>query len=580
MGVLGFLLGAEVVAEVQSRAQRQRQFVGDDVARHARIAVHAVAGLRIEAFVHDEIGVVHRPVNEFHRGIGPRVVVDQASARPLVVGVVHRGADRLPEQGLQRRGVAVTADGQVVRVLAVVGHLDRRLDPLVSLAGGRDADVLRIESRIGDDPVVARILDREAELRTAAVAGIDRHAVGIGDARAEEALVPVAHPVWQPRIGIGLGVIRGVHVAHLPVDLLAELVAGVEGRNAHAGIRMLGIHGVERILVGAQAVGGMTRVDGGLAEVSGAVLILEIGPVARLVEGHRRGVGHADAPLLAAGLGRDDHGAVGGPRTVEGRRGRALEDGDALDILGVDVPGAVTVVDRGVVRLVGAGGGVPLHAVADGHAVDDEKRRIVVVGERSFAAQRHTHRSAGAGRRLVQVQTGDLSGHTAQPVSAGAVRDVVLADFRHGVPEALLLAGDTQRGHDDILDAVGRGLQGEIQPGTGPDLLRYGIESQIRADDPGLRGHGQRVFAVRAGAGTLGRTLDDQCRTDERISLAVPDDTRDPDITLDRFEHFTICRDAVKRRRQCTQQQQHTTLRTDNAPAFYHRSKKFQHGLF
>ena len=68
----------------------------------------------------------------------------------------------------------------------------------------------------------------------------------------------------------------------------------------------------------------MARVDGGLAEVAGAILILEIGPVTRLVEGHRRGVGHADAPLLTAGLRRDDHGAVGGPRTVEGRCGGPL----------------------------------------------------------------------------------------------------------------------------------------------------------------------------------------------------------------------------------------------------------------
>src|SRR5213592_2973572 len=36
-------------------------------------------------------------------------------------------------------------------------------------------------------------------------------------------------------------------------------------------------------------------------------------------------------------LGRDQHDALAGARTVDGRRGRTLEDLDRLDVVGVDV---------------------------------------------------------------------------------------------------------------------------------------------------------------------------------------------------------------------------------------------------
>ena len=353
VSVLWFTLSAEIAAEIESRTQRHREPAGNDVPRHAGVAVDPVAGLGVQAVVDDEIRVVHRAVDQLYGGIDSRIVIDQAAALPLVVGVAGRGAHGLPQQGLQGRRVAVSAYRQIVRILAVVVELHARLDVLVTLADGRDAEILRREARIGHDPVVARVLDRDAQRRSVAVAGIHGQAVGVGHAGLEKALVPVVDLVGHARVGIRGRIVRSIHVAHLPLNLFAELVTRSEGVDLLSRVGMIGVDRVERIFVGIQTVGHVTVVDRGFAVVARAVLILEIGPVTRLVEGHRGRERHAQPLLLAARLGGDDDGAVGRARSVESRGRRAFEHRDRLHVVGVDVPGAVAVVDRGVVRLVG-----------------------------------------------------------------------------------------------------------------------------------------------------------------------------------------------------------------------------------
>ena len=284
---------------------------------------------------------------------------------------------------------------------------------------------------------------------------------------------------------------------------------------------MIGVDRVERIFVGIQAVGHMPRIDGRFAEVAGAVYILEIGPVTRLVEGYRGGKSNPDALLLAARLGRNDDGAVGGARSVKRRCSRAFQHRDRLHVVGIDVTGAIAVVDRGVVRFVRTRRRIGIHTAADGHTVDHEQSRIVVIRERALAAQRDTDRSAGSCGRLVEIQTGNLTGHTAQPTAAGIVGDVVGADLRDGIAEALLLTGDTEGRHHHVLDAVGRRPELEVDTRTGVHRLRHRIVTQIGTDNFAVCRNIQRIFAVGAGAHTEGRTLDDQRRTDERHAVGI-----------------------------------------------------------
>ena len=521
MRVLRFLLRTEIVAEVDARTHGQRQFLGNNMPRHAGIAVNTVFGLRIQTFVNNEIGIVHRSVNQLHRRIAARIVVDQPAAVPFVVCIAGRSAHRLPEQRFQGRRIAVSPHGQVVRIFAVVAQFQSGLDVFVPLADSRKREVLGAETRIGHDPVVARILDRHAQRRAMAVAGVHRQTVGVGNARPEESLVPVAYFVRKPRIGPRRRIERGIHVTHLPLDFLAELVTRMECIYFFAGIRMIGVDRVERIFVGIQAVGHMPRIDGRFAEVAGAVYILEIGPVTRLVEGYRGGKSNPDALLLAARLGRNDDGAVGGARSVKRRCSRAFQHRDRLHVVGIDVTGAIAVVDRGVVRFVRTRRRIGIHTAADGHTVDHEQSRIVVIRERALAAQRDTDRSAGSCGRLVEIQTGNLTGHTAQPTAAGIVGDVVGADLRDGIAEALLLTGDTEGRHHHVLDAVGRRPELEVDTRTGVHRLRHRIVTQIGTDNFAVCRNIQRIFAVGAGAHTEGRTLDDQRRTDERHAVGI-----------------------------------------------------------
>lgn len=98
------LLGAEIVVEVDSRTQRERQYLRYDVSRNADVSVDSVAALRVQMFVGDCIRVVERRVDEVYRGVLLEMPV-HTSADVLVVHVVHRNRRRLPISDLS--GVAL-----------------------------------------------------------------------------------------------------------------------------------------------------------------------------------------------------------------------------------------------------------------------------------------------------------------------------------------------------------------------------------------------------------------------------------------------------------------------------------------
>ena len=411
--------------------------------RDAHVTVNAITVHRIELFVGDEIGIVETRIAEFDPAYAGIIVADQ-SARPLVVEVVDRSRGRLPDQTFERRRVAVTADRQIVGIFAVIGQLDTCFDVLVALAERRYAECLHVVARIGHDPVRARVLDRDAQLRAVAVAGIDGHAVGVGHPRIEKSLVPVANFVGHTRVGARRTVVGTVHVTELPLDLLAELIARVERRNFLSVVTLLGRNGVKRIFVGSDAVGHM-RSQRALTIVAGTVFILEIGPKSRFLPRNAGRKRNTNTLLLAARFRRDDDGAVGGTRTVKRRSGGAFEHRHRFHIVGIDVSRTVAVVDRRIDRIVRTARRIRRHAAVDRHAVYYEERRVVVVRQRTLATQRDANRSARTGRRLVEIQAGHLTGHAAQPVPARRIGQFLARNLRHGIAEALLLARDTER---------------------------------------------------------------------------------------------------------------------------------------
>src|SRR6185437_9813477 len=100
-------------------------------------------------------------------------------------------------------------------------------------------------------------------------------------------------------------------------------------------------------------------------------------------------VGTQRVPRLARKtfLGRDDHDAGTGARTVNGRRGRTFLHVDRRDVVGIDVRRAVRRRYTTGVRLGGHG------RVVDRHAVHDEQR-LRITGDRLGSANADVRRRA------------------------------------------------------------------------------------------------------------------------------------------------------------------------------------------
>ena len=197
--------------------------------------------------------------------------------------------------------------------------------------------------------------------------------VGVGvDTRLEGVLIAV---------GIGLD---GAHGAVEQLGLLAfeVLDVGAPGPAAHRILLIQGIDagvvaGVGREVVGPGVAGlvVVVAVVDIAHEVTAEVLALQARSVIDLVETDRLGEGHADALVRLAALGGDDDRAVQTAGAVQRRSGGALQDGEGLEVVRIQVLQLVAVVvDVAVpVRITGVG-----DRVVQDDAVDDVYRLVVL----------------------------------------------------------------------------------------------------------------------------------------------------------------------------------------------------------
>ena len=261
----------------------------------------------------------------------------------------------------------------------------------------------------------------------------------------------------------------------------------------------------------------------------GAVFLLKFGPEACGLEGHRTVVCNADTTLFAARLGGDEHHAVLAHRTVKRGCGGALEDGDVLDVVGVEVGDRVTEVHRGVaVGIVGARTG-GYRAVAHRDTVDDEQRFVGAVVERRVAAQRHTYRTAGAGARRGHRHTGDLAVEPRHPVARYGFGEFVARDFRNGIADRFLRAGQAECRDDHFVDLLRRFFQRDVDRGAASDrdLLRV-ITQRLEDQHVVVAAHMDRIGSVCVRNRACRSPLQDDGGPDERaFAVRVEHDARD-----------------------------------------------------
>ena len=214
-------------------------------------------------------------------------------------------------------------------------------------------------------------------------------------------------------------------------------------------------------------------------------------------------------------LGRHDDDTVSGTGTVEGRSGRTLQDGHALDVI------------RGDVGDTAGGHRVTLRGDILGgqrNSVDDVQRLVATVDGAETADGHGVGRTRiGGGRR--NLQTGDLTGKGGGDIRGTLADDVLALDRRGGVAEGLLGTGDAHRDDhrlvqthrilfQDHVNAVGRadrntdGLhseEGELQSAAIPDI------------------HG--VITVQIGDGSCRSAFHNDRRSRDRITVRIGNGT-------------------------------------------------------
>ena len=541
---LGLLLRAPFDVHVHAAAQVERQ-LGENLEGDVHVTEHAVAVELVELLVERTEGVVAlEAVVDQTRGnvvlvlgvtgieVGHRV-----AALHVLVSVGRNGVDVVaPDKAVHGRCLAVARHRHVVTVLAYVVDLGRELDALADFLVQRQGERLLVVPRVGHNPVVARVGEREAGAGALARRAVDGDAVGPRHTGLEEARIPVVG--IDPRQAgelARLPVLRQIEVTHLVgVEVLTVGVA----RNLLAnGDAVVGHRGGKT--PGRSLAVGQRRGDG-----RRTVLGLEVGPEAGLLERYRTVVGHADTLLLAAALGGDEDDAVLGHRTVKGGCGRALQHRDALDVVGVDVRHAVTEVHRGIrVGVVGA------RARSDRVAhhrntVDDVERLVGAVVERRVAAQRDTHRAAGARTGRRHGQTGHLAVEVAHPVRGGRLREDVAVDLRDGVTHRFLGAGQTEGRHDHFVNLLRSLLERYVEACAGADRNLLRVVAQGLENQGGIVArHLDGVAAVDTRDDAVGRVLDQNRGSDHRrFAVRVVDDTRNasalrPCAARNQYEH-------------------------------------------
>ena len=407
----------------------------------------------------DPVGILHRVLEV----VGPVLRLDVAAG---VIALVHAHLGEVVsrrEQVHRDDRVAVFALGDhVLLVHAAVGHVDvHREDVLHEVGGVAEGEVVAVHVVVVDD------------------------ATGVRDGGGDVGLAAVG----TRREG------DGVHLVHARLEEVARVVGG---------------RGVQLRAPAVVGAGG-----------GRAVRVLELRH--HIGAGEGRGVRVVDVqPVLAALLGGDDDDAVRRVGTVQGRRGRAGEDGDRLDVVLVQGTEHVT-------GLAGAGIDAFRLGSAQGLHRDtvDHIQRIVVVGDGLGTAHHDTGCAARARggladgyARHLAVQAVDEGTHRTHRLHFG------LLDI---VGEGFFLLADTHGGDHRRVERDVVRRQGDIDDRTASDLLD-GVFLADVGEAEGLRRSrdGDRVATVQVGDGTYrGISLHDDTGADERFSEVIGDGTRD-----------------------------------------------------
>ena len=464
------------------------------------------------------LGHTHRLINEVAVAVAPL----EAFARGgTFVGEVAAGVlrttvgDTEREPGREAHGVGDQVHrggGSLIAVrIAVllfgVHDLGADIQPLGYLRVERQVGVVALYVGVVRHPhggVLAAVAQADVVVG-AARAAVHVEVVALLERGLEEFLVRVGDTVGVERAGAGGGAADVLIVTAILPDAAEVLSAVLVEPVGDRFDQVLVVH-AEAFDVGA--VGVLLGQDA-FPQLGEDVVLLDVvlREGHRLVPGEVVGVGHVDLVLrTGAVLGGDEDHAPGRAATVDGGGGGVLQDGDVLDVVGVDE-----------------------RKVGDFHAVDQDQRLVVAVDGTGTA---ETHRRGGAevSRVVGDGQAGDDALETLRHVDDRLAAEGLLhVDRRDGAGQVdLLLRTETDdHGFIEELRVIG---QDDVDHAAAGDGHLLGLVADAGELQGSVCGSVDGVAAIRVGRRARCRTDDHYVRSDDRLIVVVDDTTRDADV--------------------------------------------------
>ena len=236
-----------------------------------------------------------------------------------------------------------------------------------------------------------------------------------------------------------------------------------------------------------------------------------------LIDAYALGGGNLVAANPAA-LRGDDDDAVGGLRSVDRRRRRALEHLDVVDVVRIDVCKAVRAVLLASVQRAGQGGlSAGTHGVGDDHAVDDVQR-IDASEQRRSAANLYLATAAGGAVVHADLSANDLTLHRAFERWGGHSGQLLGTHVHRGRGRIATLDRGGRAGHchafelKDVL--IHREIGGLGRGGNATLLSLVAQRSRQQLHIAAIDAHA--VFAALVGARTDSLADDRDCRVLQR----------------------------------------------------------------
>ncbi len=157
-------------------------------------------------------------------------------------------------------------------------------------------------------------------------------------------------------------------------------------------------------------------------------------------------------------------------------------------------------------------------AVVVRNAVHDIKRGVVV-GEGGVTTEDHTGGSAGAGRGVVDRQTGHLAHEGVGEGDAATAGQLFGLDVLHRVTQGFLLTGDTEGGHDDLVQQFAVFLEDDVCGCAVKDILDSRIADAAHLDGGTDGNIVDRVGTIDVRDGAVVGPSHDDTRTDDGADI-------------------------------------------------------------